>query len=202
MRYEWATTLSARDNEQILAIINAVAATEGTNGIPRPLTPEEGEAFTTALEGSIARGDTHQLLARDGDDDRIVAIATLEPVKMNPARKHVIEIKRMAAERGSRGFGSYLLGGWRVILEKCRELGCDIVNIDVSEDGPYLLWQKLGFSVWARIPDYARVGSRKLDGYYLSVYVDDAYAILDRFRPERMGERAGRRQRPTVGTGI
>lgn len=181
MRYEWATTLDERDNEQILAIINTVAANEGTNGIPRPLTREEGEAFTCALAASIARGDAHQLLARDENDGRIVAIATLEPVKMNPARKHVIEIKRMAAAPGSRGFGTYLLGGWSAILDKCRDLGCDIVNIDVSEDGPYLLWQKLGFRVWAKIPDYARVGSRKLDGYYLSVYVDDAYAVLERF---------------------
>jgi GNAT superfamily N-acetyltransferase len=181
MRYEWAKPPFAEDEKaQILDILNAVAAHEGTNGIPRPLTPEEGDAFMHAVEGAILRGDSHQLLARD-ENDRIVAFVTLEPAKLNPARKHVVEMKRMAAHPASRGVGYYLLGGWSLLLAKCRELGCDIINIDVSEDGPYRLWEKLGFRIWAKIPDYARVGSRKLDGYYLSVYVDEASAILKRF---------------------
>ena len=181
MHYEWAASLTPSDRRQILAILNAVAADEGTNGIPRPLTDTEGEEYMAALAGALARGDCYQLLARD-DADAVVAIATLEPVKMNPARRHVAEVKRMAALPSVRGVGVYLLDGWRVILDKCREIGCDIVNIDVSEDGPHRLWEKLGFRVYAHIPDYARVGTRRLDGYFLSVYVDEACAVLDRRR--------------------
>ena len=84
-------------------------------------------------------------------------------------------------ENYRRGFGRFLLEGWRVILEKCEEIGCDLINIDVSEDGPYQMWEKLGFRVYAAIDDYARVGDRKLKGYFLHMYVHEGYATLDRF---------------------
>lgn len=181
MDFEWAASLTNQDAKQILSIINVVASREGTNGVPRPLTEREGERFIEAMRGAIERSECYQLLARDEQDGRIVAIATLERVKLNPARQHVAEIKRMAALPEVRSFGDYILAGWGVILEKCRELGCDLINIDVSEDGPYRLWEKLGFRVYAKVADYARVGNRKLEGFFLSVYVDDAARILERF---------------------
>ncbi|HVG17622.1 MAG TPA: hypothetical protein VNI02_01110 [Blastocatellia bacterium] len=191
MYFEWATSLTESDKAQMLAILNTVARNEGTNGIPRPLTDEEAEKFTDSLDRSLRRKECHQLFTRDGPDNRIVAIATLEQIKMNPARRHVIEVKRMASAPELRGFGRYLLEGWRVILEKCREIGCDLVNIDVSEDGPYRMWQKLGFRTYAKIEDYARVGERRLDGYFMHVYVDEAYEILERFQSALHANRPG-----------
>ena len=181
MRFEWSRGLTESDKIQMLSILNAVAANEGTNGIPRPLTTEEGEKFTSTLDRAVRNGDCHQLFARDEKDGQIVAFATLEQIKMNPARAHVVDIKRMATAPDRRGFGRFLLEGWRVILEKCEELGCDLINIDVSEDGPYEMWEKLGFRVYAQIADYARVDDRKLDGYFLHMYVREGYAALDRF---------------------
>lgn len=181
MHFEWSTGLTESDKIQMLAILNAVAANEGTNGIPRPLTTEEGAKFTAALDRAVRNGDCHQLFARDEKDGQIVAFATLEQIKMNPARAHVVDLKRMATAPDRRGFGRFLLEGWRVILEKCEELGCDLINIDVSEDGPYQMWEKLGFRVYAEIADYARVDDRKLNGYFLHMYVHEGYAALDRF---------------------
>lgn len=181
MRFEWSTGLTESDKIQMLAILNAVAANEGTNGIPRPLSTDEAAKFTSTLDQALRNGDCHQLFARDEKDGQIVAFATLEQIKLNPARAHVVEIKRMASAPDRRGFGRFLLKGWRVILEKCEELGCDIINIDVSEDGPYQMWEKLGFRVYAEITDYARVDDRKLNGYFLHMYVREGYAALDRF---------------------
>lgn len=190
MYFEWARGLTESDKAQMLAILNAVASKEGTNGIPRPLTDEEAEKFTGSLDRALRHNECHQLFTRDGPDNRIVAIATLEQIKMNPARRHVIEVKRMASTPELRGFGRYLLEGWRVILEKCREIGCDLINIDVSEDGPYRMWQKLGFRVYAKIEDYARVGERRLDGYFMHVYVQEAYDALERFQTSSPANRA------------
>ncbi len=181
MRFEWSTGLTESDKIQMLAILNAVAANEGTNGIPRPLTPEEAVKFTSTLDRAVRNGECHQLFARDEKRGQVVAFATLEQIKMNPARAHVVDIKRMATAPDRRGFGRFLLEGWRVILEKCEELGCDLINIDVSEDGPYRMWEKLGFRVYAEIADYARVDDRKLNGYFLHMYVREGYAALDRF---------------------
>lgn len=181
MRFEWSTGLTESDKIQMLGILNAVAANEGTNGIPRPLTPEEAVKFTSTLDRAVRNGECHQLFARDEKRGQVVAFATLEQIKMNPARAHVVDIKRMATAPDRRGFGRFLLEGWRVILEKCEELGCDLINIDVSEDGPYRMWEKLGFRVYAEIADYARVDDRKLNGYFLHMYVREGYAALDRF---------------------
>lgn len=181
MHFEWATCLTKADEAQMLVILNEVAAKEGTNGIPRPLSEEEGARLFASLDRALQHGECHQLFARGGRERRIVGIATLERIKI-PARSHVVEVKRMALASESRNFaGRWLVAGWRAILDKAREMGCDIVNIDVSEDGPYELWQKLGFRVYAKIADYARVGERRLDGYFMHVYVDEAYEILERY---------------------
>jgi GNAT superfamily N-acetyltransferase len=182
MYFDWPSRLTDSDKEQMFAILNAVASREGTNGISRPLSVAEGEAFAAALDGAMSRRECYQLFAREAEGGTIRALATLEPLKMNPARAHVVEVKRMAADPDARGFGGYLLEGWRQILRKCEELGRDLICIDVSEDGPYRLWQKLGFRIYAKSADYARVGTRKLDGYHLSVYVGEAYEVLERFR--------------------
>lgn len=198
MYFEWANGLTPADREQILAILNAVAMKEGTNGIPRPLTAEEGAEFSAALDSAVRRGDCYQLLGRDRPGGLIVSFATLERVKMNPARAHVVEVKRMASAPEIRGFGVYLLEGWRIILDKCREIGCDLINIDVSEDGPYRLWQKLGFRVYLVLDDYARVGSRRLKGYYLSVYLDEACKALERLQDTQARLQSGD-QEPQAG---
>jgi hypothetical protein len=181
MYLEWAQRLTQTDEEQVLAILNAVASKEGTNGIPRPLTAEEGAKLMSSLARGIRYGECHQLFARRGADHRIIGVATLEQNKIH-ARSHVADVKRMAMAPEVRSFaGRCLLAGWRAIMEKCRELGCDIINIDVSEDGPHELWQRLGFRVYARIDDYARVGERRLEGYFMHVYLSEAEAALERF---------------------
>lgn len=181
MYLEWAKNLTRSDEAQTLAILNAVASKEGTNGIPRPLTAEEGAKLMASLKRGLRYGECHQLFARRERDRRIVGIATLERNKIH-ARSHVAEVKRMAMAEEVRPFaGRCLLAGWRAIIEKCRELGCDIINIDVSEDGPHELWQRLGFRVYAKIDDYARVGERRLEGYFMHVYVSEAQEALRRF---------------------
>lgn len=195
MQFEWATSLSQEDVAQMLAILNAVASKEGTNGIPRPLSAEEGAKLAASLARGLRHGECHQLLARDRRDGRVVGIATLERNKIL-ARAHVAEVKRMAMAPEVRSFtGRWIIAGWRAILEKCREMGCDIVNIDVSEDGPYEMWQKLGFRVYAKIADYARVGERRLDGYFMHVYVDEAYEVLG-----QLGGAGGLRKLPPPAT--
>lgn len=181
MYFEWATHLTKTDEAEMLAILNEVARSEGTNGIPRPLSEDEAERLFASLGRALQHGECHQLLARMTRGGAVVGIATLERIKI-PARSHVVEVKRMALAPESRHFaGRWLVAGWRAILDKAREMGCDIINIDVSEDGPYELWQKLGFRVYAKISDYARVGERRLDGYFLHVYVDEAYEVLERY---------------------
>jgi GNAT superfamily N-acetyltransferase len=179
MRFEWMEFVAERDGRQMVDILNAVAEREGTNGFYRSLSESEGLTLVEHLNQAIRRGDCHQLFAREPERGAVASIATLESIKIQ-ARSHTVELKRMAtapAFRGAAG-GRFLLDGWRVVLDRCRELGYEIINIDVSEDGPHQLWERMGFKTYAKIADYARVGTRRLDGYFMSIYVDAAYARL------------------------
>jgi hypothetical protein len=195
MQIEWSKFITLEDGQQLVAILNNVALAEGTNGFPRPMTEEESAKLVSGLNEGIARGETLQLFAREPSAGRIVSVATMESSKI-PARSHTVELKRLASAPEWRGVaGRFLLEGWEAILVKCRERNFDIINIDVSEDGPYRLWQKLGFQVYAKIADYARVGSRRLDGYFLSVYVDEAERRLNQLRHGRNSPPSAQRER-------
>ena len=172
---EWPERFSGRDVEQCVALLNAVVRTSGTNGYSQELTREGGERLFEGLEFAIRRGEAFQLFARD-EKGRVIGIGTLYRYKQ-PDRKHVVEISRVAIVPERRG--EFLVAGWREVLRKARSIGVDLMAIDVSEDGPVDLWQRLGFRTWGVMKDYARVGDRRLDGYYMAISVSDALAALD-----------------------
>jgi hypothetical protein len=177
--FEWPERFSHRDIEECVALLNVVVRTSGTNGYSKELTAEDGQRLFAGLEFAISRGEASQLLARD-EKGCIIGIATLQRYKQ-PDRHHVIEISRVAIAPERRG--EFLMVGWREVLRQVGKIGGDLIAIDVSEDGPVCLWERLGFKTWGVMRDYARVGSRQLDGYYMAVYVRDAWVALGKKQP-------------------
>jgi hypothetical protein len=186
LTFEWPERFSARDAEECVTLLNQVVRTSGTNGYSKELSIQDGQRLLAGLEFAISRSEALQLIVRD-ENGCIVAIATLQRYKQ-PDRKHVIEISRVAIALERRG--EFLMRGWREVLQKARELGAEIIAIDVSEDGPVRLWERLGFKTWGVMQDYARVGARRLDGYYMAVYVLEAEKILAGSRSRSEGEQA------------
>jgi acetyltransferase (GNAT) family protein len=172
---EWPERFSGGDVEQCVALLNAVVRTSGTNGYSRELTLEDGEHLFEGLEFAVRRGEAFQLFARD-ENGCVIGIATLYRYKQ-PDRKHVVEISRVAIVPERRG--EFLMSGWREVLCRARSVGVELIAIDVSEDGPVSLWERMGFKTWGVMKDYARVGGRRLDGYYMAICVGDALAALD-----------------------
>jgi L-amino acid N-acyltransferase YncA len=172
---EWPERFSSHDVEQCVALLNAVVRTSGTNGYSQELSREDGDRLFEGLEFAIRRGEAFQLFARD-ENGRVIGIATLYRYKQ-PDRRHVVEISRVAILPERRG--EFLMTGWREVLRLVKSIGGDLLAIDVSEDGPVALWERLGFRTWGVMKDYARVGSRRLDGYYMTISVSDALAALD-----------------------
>jgi len=56
-------------------------------------------------------------------------------------------------------------------------MGWELAQIDVSEDGPISIWERMGFRVFGRVQDYARVGTRELEGVYMTLDVEAALRI-------------------------
>jgi L-amino acid N-acyltransferase YncA len=173
--WEWPERFSRRDVEDCVALLNAVVRTTGTNGFSKELSIEDGERLFDGLAFAVGRGEAFQLFARD-ERGRVIGIASLQRYKQ-PDRKHVVEASRVAILPERRG--EFLIEGWREVLRRVAAIGADLIAIDVSEDGPIGLWERLGFRTWGVMKDYARVGERRLDGYYMVVSVDDARAILE-----------------------
>ncbi len=182
VKFEWPERFSLRDKNEYVALLNTVVRTSGTNGYSKELTSQDGDSLLAGLEFAISRGEASQLLVRD-EDDCIVGIATLQRYKQ-PDRRHVLELSRVAIAPEHRG--KFLKLGWRTVLRQVELMGVDLIAIDVSEDGPVRLWEKLGFKTWGVMQDYARVGSRQLSGYYMTIYLRDAWAALGKQQPTRI----------------
>jgi ribosomal protein S18 acetylase RimI-like enzyme len=177
--FEWPEHFSHRDRDECVLLLNTVASMDGTNGYSRELTVEDGHRLFTGLEFAISRREASQLLVRD-EKSRIVGIATLQRYKQ-PDRHHAVEISRVAIAPEHRG--KFLMKGWREVLHQVEEIGGDLIVIDVSEDGPVRLWERLGFKTWGVMKDYARVDSRQLNGYFMAVYVRNAWVALGTKQP-------------------
>jgi len=181
LTFEWPERFTDHDVEECVALLNAVVRTSGTNGYSKELTIDDGEQLLVGLEFAIGRGEASQLLVRDANGC-VVGIATLQRYKQ-PDRKHVIEVSRVAIKPERRG--EFLMAGWLAVLQRVQAMGAEVIAIDVSEDGPVALWERLGFKTWGVMKDYARVGSRQLDGYYMTISVRDAWAAMEANRAGR-----------------
>lgn len=169
LRFDWAREISEEDFAAMVRLLNEVALTTGTNGFSEPLTREQVDSLRRKLSDAVRSGGAHQLLVRVAGTGEIVGIATLETMSQ-PTRRHIVEIRRAAISLSHRG--RVLKRAWENILERCREMGWELVQIDVSEDGPVKLWERFGFRTFGRVGDYARVGSRKLAGCFMILRVD------------------------------
>jgi hypothetical protein len=173
--YRWPSRFGPRDREQLRELLNAVVATTGTNGYSSPLTPDDVARLADSLEHKIAEDMAAQLMVSDARE-RIIGICTIERPPQ-PDRRHVLDIKRVAILPEARGI--FLLEGLGHVLDRCEMMGGELLSIDVSEDGPYALWERLGFKTFGIMQDYARVGERRLAGYYMTATIGDVREHLE-----------------------
>jgi ribosomal protein S18 acetylase RimI-like enzyme len=163
MRFEWPTELSESDMREIIDLMNIVAVNEHTLGFFEPLTETEGLALMRAYAADLRKGTVDLLVARN-DESRIVGMLTLARAPL-PARRHIVDMRRCVIAPDYRG--QFLLEGWEVALRKVGAMGCEVITLEVRDDGPAELWQRLGFRVYGRLPDYARHEGEPLDGHFM-----------------------------------
>jgi len=174
LEFDWITELGDADLAAMRRILDVVAVTTGTNGFSEPLDDEQLAALASKIRYGLHAGTVHQLMVRSGGE--VVGIVTLESCSQ-PARRHIVEIRRAAVPPHERG--RFLRRGWVEVLRKCRAMGWEIAQIDVSEDGPIVLWERMGFRIFGRVQDYARVGARRLEGVYMTLDVEAALRAVE-----------------------
>ncbi|AJK50772.1 GNAT family N-acetyltransferase [Burkholderia plantarii] len=178
MKFEWPASLSRQDMTELVDLMNTVSTRETTLGFFEPISTAAGLAMMEALDADLRANAAQLLIAREEPDGRIVGMLILARQSL-PARRHIVEMKRCVIEPAYRG--RFVLDGWRLALERVKQMGCDIIVIDVRSDGKAeQLWRRLGFVEYGRLDDYARVNGRVITGYFLRAYVDEVIAHQQR----------------------
>ncbi|GAA4690614.1 GNAT family N-acetyltransferase [Phytohabitans rumicis] len=163
MRYEWPKELSIKDIREMLSLMNGVAVRERNLGFNEPLSDEEGLALMRAFDDELRRGAVRLLVART-ESERIVGMVTLARAPQ-PGRRHVVDLRRCVIHPDYRG--RFLTAGFEEVLRAAAEMGCDILTLEVRDDGPMRLWCRMGFEEYGRLHDYARKDGRSVTGYFL-----------------------------------
>ncbi|MEU8619355.1 GNAT family N-acetyltransferase [Streptomyces sp. NPDC048623] len=177
MRYEWPRELSEKDMREMIELMDAVAVKEQTLGFYEPLGQEKGLPFMQAFDAELRKGALDVLTVRDDADDRIVGMVTLARAPL-PARRHIVDMRRCVIAPDSRG--QFLLEGWSEALHHARDMGCEVITLEVRDDGPLVLWERLGFRPYGVLPDYARVDGREpVTGHYLYARIADILAHFE-----------------------
>ena len=174
MKYEWPRKLSRKDMLDIIDLMNAVAVREHTLGFFEPLSEEQGMELLRSFDEELQRGSLEMLAVRDSDD-RIVGMVTLARAPL-PARRHIVDMRRCVIAPDHRG--QFLLEGWSEALKKVGEMGCEVITLEVRDDGPTQLWARLGFKEHGQLPDYARQDGRPVTGHLMHARLAD---ILQHF---------------------
>ncbi|ACC76262.1 GNAT family N-acetyltransferase [Paraburkholderia caribensis] len=178
MTFEWPSSLSRQDMTELVDLMNTVSTRETTLGFFEPITASTGLEMMESLDADLRARAVELLIARERPGGRIVGMLILARQAL-PARRHIVEMKRCVIEPGYRG--RFVLNGWRLALERVKEMGCEMIVIDVRSDGKAeQLWRRLGFVEYGRLDDFARVNGRVITGYFLRAYVDDVIAYQQR----------------------
>ncbi|MDD9382728.1 GNAT family N-acetyltransferase [Streptomyces sp. ZAF1911] len=175
MHYSWPRELSEQDMREMIELMDAVAVKEKTLGFYEPVGLEKGLPLMRAFEADLQKGAVDLLHVRT-DEGQIVGMVTLARAPL-PARRHIVEMRRCVVAPDYRG--QFLLEGWAEALRKVGEMGCDVITLEVRDDGPSALWQRLGFREYGRLPDYARADGHPVTGFYMHARLADIKAHFE-----------------------
>jgi RimJ/RimL family protein N-acetyltransferase len=174
--FEWLESLSERDAENMVALMNEVSVNETTLGFFERIDAEFGRKIMAGTAAELSSRAIRLLVARDLKH-RIVGMLTLARYTL-PARSHIVEMKRCVVDPKYRG--RFILQGWSHALDMVSRMGCDMIVLDVRSDGrAERLWRRLGFKEYGRLDDYARVRGRIITGYFLGAYISDLLSHRD-----------------------
>jgi hypothetical protein len=170
IRMEWLTGIDSDTATQLVRLMNRILEEETTIGFPGPLDDETGNGLMGKLDTDVKLGYRHVLVA--SKDGNIIGQLILTP-NSSPNHRHMAELTRGTIHPSFRGGGLALLG-FREVVRKCKELGREVICLDVRAGTMAAIWwQHFGFKPYGLLADYSRVGEKKYQGLYLFQTTED-----------------------------
>lgn len=165
VRLEWLRTIDSERAKQLLRLMNRTLVEETTIGFPGPIDDETGRVLMQQLKQDVESGRRHVLVAYK--NQVIVGQLILTP-NSSPNHRHIVELTRGTIDPSFRG-GGLALRAFQEIAKKCKELGREVICLDVrAGTHAALWWQYFGFKQYGLLQDYSRVGNRIYQGLYLT----------------------------------
>ena len=177
VRLRWLDEITATTGAGILRVMNRVLRYETTIGFPGPLDPVEGEQLIANLNEDVKARRSYVLVAEQ--EDKVVGQLILTPHRL-PNCRHLVELSRGIIDPSFRGTG-LALSAFKEIARKCDEIGAEVIYLDIRAGTVAAeMWKSFGFVPFGKLPDYARVNSRRYQGLYMSQTVSSLKENLER----------------------
>jgi GNAT superfamily N-acetyltransferase len=165
VRLEWLKGIDSNTAGQLLRLVNRTLEEETTIGYAGPIDEQTGLSIMRQLNEDVESGHRHVLVAYK--DGVIVGQMILTP-NLSPNHRHIVELTRGTIHPNFRG-GGLPLQAFHEVLKKCRELGREVICLDVrAGTRAAVLWRYFGFKQYGALADYARVGGNTYEGLYMS----------------------------------
>ena len=178
---EWSEALAA----DLHRLIHAVCELGGAIGWLTPPPRRDTDTWLRGVLADVAAGNAALCTVLDGDPgldtspDRAPTVA-LGLWRRHPAAvfTHLAELQKIMVHPGARGrdLGAVVV---RELMGHARAAGLHTLQLGVRGNNHLAieLYERLGFTVWGRLPDVIEVGDERFDDVRM-------YAVLD--RPEHL----------------
>ncbi len=170
----WLDRLEPEHARRYLELYLRVLERDSTVGFPGPFDEATGQQLVQSLDRELRAQRAHLLVADTGE--RFLFQATFIQSGA-PNNRHMATIFRAMVEPSGRGQGLM----WQTLpafISKCRELGVDVVTLDVREGSPAeQVWKHMGFKPYGVLPDYSRVHGKSYSGVYMYMTVSEGLEI-------------------------
>ncbi|WP_224364188.1 GNAT family N-acetyltransferase [Hyalangium versicolor] len=173
-QFRWLDRLVPEHAERYLGLYLRVLERDSTVGFPGPFEPAVGQKIVADLNRDLSEKRCHLLVADTGSS--FLFQGTLIQ-SGSPNNRHMAGVFRAMVDPEVRGHGVM----WRTLpafISKCRELGVELVYLDVRAGSPAeQIWKHMGFKVFGVLPGYSRVDGQLFDGIYMYLSVAEAFEI-------------------------
>lgn len=196
IKLRWLEEIDDDSASGILRVMNRVLEKETTIGFPGPLDEVAGRKLISQLGEGLRARRHYVMIAEQGG--AIVGQVILTPHHL-PNCRHLVELSRGIIDPGFRG-AKLALSAFREIVNKCEEIGAEVICLDVRSGTVIAeLWKSFGFVPFGKLSDYARVNGRRYEGLYMSQTVASLKQHVERLTEGRRG--ANGRKSDAAGRG-
>lgn len=160
----WVTEFDKKIAAGIISLVNLAIHDGGTLGFSNLLEQQESEDLLESMRHRVNAGEAHVLIGTSESTPVMLAVLSLNG--MHNCR-HRAEISKGIIHPQFRG-RRLVMFGLQKIVERAEIFGISQLVLDVRENSrAHALWERMGFSTYGVLDDYARFDGERFRGHFM-----------------------------------